>query len=164
MTGVTNRRIELFDESGSLALAPVSRDDMEEVALIEADSNSPPWSHSLFLGELDNRFAAILGGYDRSGFLVGFILYHALGREAHILKFAVRQTHRGGGRGKEILHGTLERMRGMGIRWVTLEVRESNERARKVYESFGFSCTGVRPRYYSDNQESAVVMYLEMEP
>jgi ribosomal-protein-alanine N-acetyltransferase len=49
-------------------------------------------------------------------------------------------------------------------RWVTLEVRRSNDAARALYRKFGFEEQGVRQHYYSDNGEDAVVMHLALQP
>jgi ribosomal-protein-alanine N-acetyltransferase len=47
----------------------------------------------------------------------------------------------------------------MGAKWVTLEVRVTNENAMQMYEGFGFKVIGRRKGYYTDNGEDALVMW-----
>ncbi|OGO50080.1 MAG: ribosomal-protein-alanine N-acetyltransferase [Chloroflexi bacterium RBG_16_68_14] len=87
--------------------------------------------------------------------LVG--LWYAIG-EAHIVTIAVRQEHRRQGIGELLLVLALEAALEAGQNEVTLEYRISSHAARSLYEKYGFRRVGVRPRYYSDNQEDAVLM------
>lgn len=78
--------------------------------------------------------------------------------EAHIVTIAVRQERRREGIGELLLTATLEEARATGQELVTLECRISNEAAQAMYRKYGFIRVGVRARYYSDNQEDAVMM------
>ncbi|MAG35479.1 MAG: ribosomal-protein-alanine N-acetyltransferase [Dehalococcoidia bacterium] len=81
--------------------------------------------------------------------------------EAHITTVAVRQTFRGRGLGKVLMLAMMDLARNLGARMVTLEVRESNAVAIKMYDDLGFQQKGVRPRYYTDNGEDAIIMWSE---
>jgi ribosomal-protein-alanine N-acetyltransferase len=78
--------------------------------------------------------------------------------EAHITTFAVLPAWRRQGVGARLLIELLDMAVGMGASVATLEVRLSNRAARSLYERFGFHPVGLRPRYYSDNHEDALIM------
>ena len=81
--------------------------------------------------------------------------------EAHITSIAVRRSMRGQGLGELMLVGLIDWAIQLGARWISLEVRVSNYVAQNLYRKYGFKQTGVRPRYYSDNQEDALVMWTD---
>ena len=81
--------------------------------------------------------------------------------EAHVTSVAVRPEFRGRGLGELLMLSLLDIAMRMSARWVTLEVRVSNQPARKLYQKLGFREAGIRPRYYTDNHEDAVVMWSE---
>ncbi|HEY8490566.1 MAG TPA: ribosomal protein S18-alanine N-acetyltransferase [Dehalococcoidia bacterium] len=90
--------------------------------------------------------------------LVGFLGIWFMVEEAHVVTIAVRASHRQRGIGELLLIRALELAAERGEATVTLEVRISNEPAQRLYEKYGFQRVGIRPRYYSDNQEDAVIM------
>jgi len=81
--------------------------------------------------------------------------------EAHITTIAVRPDMRGKHLGELMLVALVDIAIGLGARWVTLEVRVSNHIAQSLYRKYTFHSTGIRPRYYSDNQEDALVMWTD---
>jgi ribosomal-protein-alanine N-acetyltransferase len=92
------------------------------------------------------------------GRIVGYAGMWIVADEAHITTIAVRTAHRGSGFGELLLASLIGLAAEMGIRWVTLEVRISNEIAQRLYNKYGFRQSGVRRRYYSDNNEDALIM------
>jgi [ribosomal protein S18]-alanine N-acetyltransferase len=87
-------------------------------------------------------------------------LWHMV-NEAHITTIAAHPDYRGRGVGELMLSSMIERAYAVHARYVTLEVRVSNYVAQNLYRKYGFSQTGVRRRYYSDNHEDAFVMSTE---
>jgi [ribosomal protein S18]-alanine N-acetyltransferase len=79
--------------------------------------------------------------------------------EAHVTSVAVHPQFRGQGLGELLMLSLMEVALRLNARFVTLEVRVSNAVARKLYEKLGFRQAGIRPRYYTDNNEDAVVMW-----
>ena len=79
--------------------------------------------------------------------------------EAHVTSVAVHPQFRGQGLGELLMLSLMEVALRLDARFVTLEVRVSNAVARKLYEKLGFRQAGIRPRYYTDNNEDAVVMW-----
>ena len=81
--------------------------------------------------------------------------------EAHVTSIAVRPDFRGRGVGELLMLALFEIGVRLGARWLTLEVRVGNTVARRLYEKLGFREAGIRPRYYTDNNEDAVIMWSE---
>jgi ribosomal-protein-alanine N-acetyltransferase len=90
--------------------------------------------------------------------VVGFAGIWLLVDEAHITTFATRRSWRRQGIGERLLLALLDLSMERGANEATLEVRPSNEPARRLYEKYGFRVVGVRPRYYSDDNEDALIM------
>ncbi|RIL11102.1 MAG: ribosomal-protein-alanine N-acetyltransferase [Proteobacteria bacterium] len=136
---------------------PVSKKLLLELVQIDAHSNRPPWNTALFESEFLNPHAWIFGARLGQG-IAGYLICHLILDQAHIVNFAVDQRYRGTGVGSGLLGLLLEDLQGEGARQVSLEVRSGNQLARKLYEKFGFTETGLRVRYYSDDGEDAVLM------
>jgi ribosomal-protein-alanine N-acetyltransferase len=81
--------------------------------------------------------------------------------EAHVTTIAVRPELRGRGLGELLLVALTEIAIDVNARWLTLEVRVSNEVAQALYRKYGFKPAGVRQRYYSDNHEDALIMWTD---
>jgi len=90
--------------------------------------------------------------------ILGLVGLWCMMGEGHIVTIAVRQAYRRQGLGELLLLAILDAAREAGQDGVTLEYRISNHEARRLYEKYGFTQVGVRARYYSDNQEDAVLM------
>jgi [ribosomal protein S18]-alanine N-acetyltransferase len=93
--------------------------------------------------------------------LVGFAGFWVMLDEAHIIAIAVRAPYRGQGIGAGLLVSVIDMATKLQTRMVTLEVRAGNSTAQQMYRTLGFRVVGERPRYYSDNQEDAVLMSIE---
>lgn len=155
--------IELDQPIGdSLALCRLSPASAADIAAIELESNSPPWTEALFLREFQHDFSTTFGART-GGQLVGFLVCHTVHDESHIMNFGVRASARGRGVGRALISYVLRELYQASIRWVTLEVRRSNRRARNLYDSLGFLEVGLRERYYTDNHEDALVMRLSLQ-
>jgi hypothetical protein len=81
--------------------------------------------------------------------------------EAHVTTFAVHPRYRRRRIGERLLLSLMDLAADRHAREATLEVRLSNLAARRLYEKYGFRPVGIRPRYYSDNQEDALIMTTE---
>lgn len=81
--------------------------------------------------------------------------------EAHVTTIGVRPRFRGRGYGELLLVEIVEAALDIGARWLTLEVRVSNETAQNLYRKYGFHDAGTRRRYYSDNNEDALIMWTD---
>jgi ribosomal-protein-alanine N-acetyltransferase len=133
-------------------------DDLDAILGIERSSNPVPWSRQLFAKELQRTEGALLVATD-GGEVVGFIACAGQGDSWHILNITVDRAHRRRGLGGLLVDGVISALDGRPYDRYTLEVRVSNDPAIRLYRTRGFVDCGVRPRYYSDNQEDALIMW-----
>jgi len=144
-----------------LTIEAMRLEDLAEVHLIEQASFSTPWPENAYRSELlTNRLASYLVARIE-GRIVAFGGMWLMVDEAHITTFAVHPAWRRQRIGERLLLAFLDLARDRHAREATLEVRLSNLAARRLYEKYGFRPVGVRPRYYSDNSEDALIMTTE---
>jgi [ribosomal protein S18]-alanine N-acetyltransferase len=144
-----------------LAVAPMTLADIPAVHRIERASFPVPWPDYAFSQEIQaNRLAHYLV-IRAGGETVGYGGMWLMVDEAHVTTFAVLPDWRRRGVGGYLLSALMELATELGARVATLEVRVSNRPARALYARFGFRPVGVRPRYYSDNGEDALIMTTE---
>jgi ribosomal-protein-alanine N-acetyltransferase len=141
-----------------IRLAPMQPGDLDAVQRIEHASFTTPWPSYAYRQEIEtNRLAHYIVA--RIGDeIVGFAGMWMMVDQAHVTTFAVDPKWRRKGIGAQMVRALLEMARPLGARQATLEVRLSNLAARRLYEKFGFRPVGIRPRYYSDNGEDALIM------
>ena len=145
-----------------LSIEPMTLDDVPDVHRIERASFPVPWPDYAFRQELQtNRLAHYLVVRSRSTRRLPTAGLWLMVDEAHITTFAVLPQWRRRGIGGRLMVELMRLARDLGARVVTLEVRLSNQPARALYQRFGFRPVGVRPRYYSDNGEDALIMTTE---
>jgi ribosomal-protein-alanine N-acetyltransferase len=137
---------------------PMTVEDVPAVHRIERASFPVPWPDYAFRQELQtNRMAHYLivrVGKDTVAYGGMWLMVD----EAHITTFAVLPLWRRHGIGGRLMLELMRLAQDLGARVATLEVRLSNQPARALYHRFGFRPVGVRPRYYSDNGEDALIM------
>jgi ribosomal-protein-alanine N-acetyltransferase len=142
-------------------LARVS--DIEAIAAIEQRCFSDPWSERSFRDVLAHSrmyFACLRDqgdGYPTPRVL-GYVVAWFAGGQGEIANLAVDEGSRGQGFGSALLTAALEEARRHGTEEVFLEVRDSNLRARQLYESRGFVEVGRRRRYYRRPVEDAIIL------
>ena len=145
------------------AIEPLSLlSDLDTVLEIERASFVNPWTREMYLAELENKgvsYCYVIRNEARE--LVGFCSFWRVLDELHINNLAVMPVHRGAGAGTTLLRAILREGARLGARRATLEVRRSNEAARRLYERLGFSVAGVRRGYYTNPVEDALVLWRE---
>ena len=144
-----------------LTLQPMSVEDIPAVHAIESASFPTPWPPYAFRQELEtNRMAHYL--VVRAGErVIAYAGIWLMVDEAHVTTFAVLPAYRRRGVGGLLMSGLMALSADTGATVLTLEVRLGNVAARQLYQRFGFRPVGVRPRYYSDNGEDALIMTTE---
>ena len=148
-------------EAPALLIRPMTGGDLPSVQLIERASFATPWPAHAYRQELEaNRLAHYLVA-TLAGDIVAYGGIWLMVDEAHITTFAVHPRYRQRGIGERLLLALLDVALDRHAREATLEVRLSNLPARRLYEKYGFRPVGIRPRYYSDNQEDALIMTTE---
>ncbi|MBC5809924.1 MAG: ribosomal protein S18-alanine N-acetyltransferase [Candidatus Eremiobacteraeota bacterium] len=149
------------DSPPRLSVQPMSHADVRAVTHIEALSFSASWPTSAFSSELsDNKLAHYFVGRDGSGGdLIAYGGIWVILEDAHITTIAVHPDWRGRHYGEQMLVHLIREATAGGASWLTLEARESNHVAQRLYRKYGFSVVSTRRGYYSDNGENAVVMW-----
>jgi len=152
--------------AGSAAKVPEFRpmllSDVPVISAIEREVFTVPWSAEAFVNELKhNQFARYtVMELDRN--IIGYGGMWIIMDEAHVTNIAVRAPYRGRGYGEMLLRRLMRTAREQGAKSMTLEVRVSNEVAQNLYRKLGFVQNGIRPRYYTDNQEDAYIMWADL--
>ncbi len=152
-------------ENGVLKIGEYEEGDIDEIIRIERDSYPTPWSENLFRCEMTSPISRLLVGRttrEERGSVVGYIVYWRVDDEIHLHNIAVRRDMRRKGIASRLLEEAVRCSRTEGARWITLEVRHSNQPAQRMYEKFGFTVSGVRPGYYTDTKEDALIMWADL--
>lgn len=139
------------------------RADVTQVLEIETATAAVPWTRTMVQSEL-GRPGTIDLVADRTGQIQGYVFASCYADVWHILNITVRDGLRGRGIGGRLLDELFERADRRPHLGFTLEVRVSNDPAIHLYRKKGFIEHGVRPRYYSDNGEDALIMWRNGEP
>ncbi|HPF87545.1 MAG TPA: ribosomal protein S18-alanine N-acetyltransferase [Candidatus Limiplasma sp.] len=139
--------------------------DVKAVHAIEQHTFSMPWPEESFHHEmLENPAARYLVAVDDEGTVIAYAGAWIIFEESHITNIAVDQAYRGQGIGETLTRALIQYAANLGVDYMTLEVRRSNLVAQGMYEKLGFIKLGVRKRYYTDNQEDALLMVLQTMP
>lgn len=143
-----------------VSIEPMRRPDLEAVHRIDKRCFPSPWLSSAYLTELSNRSACYLVA--RLGQeVVGYGGHWVIMDEAHITTLAVDPAYQGRKIGERLLLALMEEAVLLGASRATLEVRESNRAAQRLYTKYGFYAAAIRKNYYTDNGENAVVMWAD---
>jgi [ribosomal protein S18]-alanine N-acetyltransferase len=148
-----------------LEIVPLTEGDLGEVMQIERMSFRAPWSLNMFLQDLSFPIARCLAARvpgDAAKQLAGYIICWFVADEVHVTNIAVRKDLRKRGVATRLVEEALSLARNERMQYCTLEVRKSNDAARVLYQRLGFEARGIRPKYYSDNNEDALIMWLDL--
>jgi [ribosomal protein S18]-alanine N-acetyltransferase len=145
-------------DPGELRLRRLGYGDLPSVISIERRSFPTPWSLAMFVLELSKPSGICLAAEDEEG-LVGYLVCARYDDVWHLMNVAVHPERRRRGVATDLIEKLFEEA-GPGSRF-TLEVRVSNVPAIDMYRRFGFRSAGRRRRYYHDNGEDALIMWLE---
>ena len=142
------------------------KEDLPEILAIERASFSEPWTEGMFLDELKTTHAQCLSiKVEREGkaYIAAYIIFWLVADEVHLHNLAVRSDFRRQGLACSMMNLMKDIAAQVGITRQTLEVREANLGAINLYRKCGFVVKGKRPRYYTDTNEDALVMWAENE-
>lgn len=134
-------------------------EDIDRVFEIESQSFKTPWSKESFYTEVKENTLATYLVLTLDEAVIGFGGMWLIMDEIHITNVAVAPEHRGQGYSKTLITDMIRYAKEKGFQHMTLEVRVSNAVAIALYEKFGFEGVGVRPKYYVDTGEDALVMW-----
>jgi ribosomal-protein-alanine N-acetyltransferase len=131
--------------------------DLPQVISIERRAFPTPWSLAMFVLELSKPSGICLAAL-RDGRVAGYLICSRYDTVWHVMNVAVDDRRRREGLATRLL-AELFRLADRPGEQYTLEVRLSNAAAIALYERFGFTSAGVRPGYYHDNKEDALIMW-----
>ena len=143
----------------NLEIREFNINDIEELYEVELTSFTDPWSKESFKDELNNEIAHYLVGSINNK-VVAYIGAWFILDEAHITNVAVKSDFRRQKIAKQLITAFIVLAKKHQITSITLEVRASNIPAQSLYQQFGFEKQGLRKRYYADNNEDAIIMWL----
>lgn len=132
--------------------------DLFQVAGIEKEIFSMPWSEEELKKAMSNPHN-IYFVVDNDSKIIGYCGLWSVLDEGQITNVAIRQECRGAGIGRRMMEALLEEGIKEGLAAFTLEVREGNESARRLYDKLGFQEAGIRPNFYDKPKENAVIMW-----
>lgn len=133
--------------------------DVKQVMEIETEVYKSPWNRMAFINELrHNKYASYYVLEENNVVIAYGGIWNVLD-EAHITNIAVKKDLQKQGYGKKMLNYLEEKAYEKGADAITLEVRASNNAAQALYEKNGYQSWGVRPKYYTDNNEDAIIMW-----
>ncbi len=133
-------------------------DDLDQITEIEKTCFSLPWSKISFEQELKNELAYYQCAEEKSK-IMGYMGMWRILDECHITNVAVLPEYRNKGIATLLIDKMIEICKCSEIKYMTLEVRQSNLPAINLYEKFGFVSVGKRPRYYMKPIEDAIIMW-----
>ncbi len=146
---------------GAPAFRPMRPEDLARVVEIQRSAFAHPWSPELIAREMAHDWSSVLLAVEPGAAgeaVVGVVVFWLVHDEVHVLNVAVAPEARRRGVARALMHEAERRGAGRGARLATLEVRRSNRAALELYRSLGYRQVGVRPRYYSEEGEDAIVM------
>ncbi|AXI08052.1 ribosomal-protein-alanine N-acetyltransferase [Oceanobacillus zhaokaii] len=136
--------------------------DVEHVVEVEKASFTAPWTTDIFYQEIvDNKFAHYFV-IEANGQIVGYAGAWIVIDEAQITNIAIMPEFRGYKLGEMLFQYVIQAAMQIGVRHLSLEVRVSNIVAQSMYRKFGLVPGGIRKNYYTDNQEDAIVMWVNL--
>ncbi len=144
------------------AVRELKSSDLRAVDAIERRTFTLPWSPAVFETQVESKSGIALA-HEIDGVLEGYLIADVFVDVWHIMNLAVAQERRRDHIASDLLGAYFEITERAPHRGHTLEVRVSNEAAIELYRSFGFVATGVRPHYYSDDHEDALIMWKDWE-
>ena len=134
---------------------------VSQVAELEKLCFSAPWSERSIASELESDYSYWLVAVEDDR-VAGYVGSQSCLPESDVMNVAVYPQYRGRGIGEQLMRRLMEDLREQGMESLTLEVRAGNEPAIRLYEKLGFLQVGLRPRYYVNPTEDALILRKEL--
>jgi ribosomal-protein-alanine N-acetyltransferase len=147
-------------ESISLTIDKMNLQDLSQVTEIEKQLFNPPWSYETFLSEVESESRCCLVVRCADG-IIGYAICAILYDEAHILSIGVAKKYQKLSIATLLMVEIMDYAISNAVVKVILEVRVSNDKAKGLYEKFGFAPVGIRKKYYTQPSEDAIVYLLD---
>ena len=143
----------------AVRIAPLLRRHLRNVVAIEEANYPRPWTSTVFLSELSQRRSRRYTVATIGPLVVGFSGLMVVEEDGHITTLTVDPAWHRRSIGTVLLLDQARAAPTLGVRHLTLEVRVSNTAAQALYRRFGFAPVGVRPNYYAETGEDAIIMW-----
>lgn len=145
-----------------LVIRNMELDDIEQVMVVEISSFTTPWPERIFRQELLDNSHAYYFVMEIDKKIIGYVGMWVVFDDAQITNIAILPGFRGQKLGEKLFRFAIQRAISLGAKRLSLEVRISNIVAQKMYRKFGLVPGGIRKNYYTDNNEDAVVMWVNL--
>lgn len=137
-------------------------EDLDRIMEIEKNAFTTPWTRESFILEITKNQLARYIVAEIDDVVVGYGGIWLILDEGHITNIAVDMNYRKMGIGNSLVEGLICLCMEVNISSMTLEVRESNIAAQNLYKKYGFIEAGIRPKYYADDNEDAIIMWKKL--
>jgi ribosomal-protein-alanine N-acetyltransferase len=144
----------------TISIRRMALEDVPAVHAIDAISFSLPWPERSFSFELTGNPVSRGWVAESNGRIASMLVLWLIIDEAHIATIATHPDFRRRGIGEKLMLVALNSARTEGANRAFLEVRATNASAQALYKKYGFVVDGIRPKYYKDNNEDAILMSL----
>ena len=145
-----------------MTITTMGQEHVSQVAELEKQCFSDPWSEKSVASELENPLSLWLVALEGDT-VAGYVGSQTVMGETDMMNVAVSPAYRQRGIARELIQALLRELARQGSHRLTLEVRASNAPARALYESLGFAQVGRRPNYYRNPKEDALILGKEWE-
>jgi len=146
-----------------IIIRPMEIRDVDRVIEVENATFSTPWPKDIFYREISENDHAYYFVMLLDGKIIGYVGVWVVIDDAQITNIAILPEYRGKKLGEKLFRYTIQKLIAMNVSRLSLEVRESNIAAQKMYRKFGMVPGGVRKNYYVDNQEDGIVMWVNLK-
>jgi [ribosomal protein S18]-alanine N-acetyltransferase len=146
----------------AVSVRRASLHDLDDISKIEIACFAAPWPREVLAEEIAERSWSRVVVASSQDTVIAFMVYWLVSSELHLLNLAVHPRWRRRGLGRMLVDHLVAEARVEGRLELLLEVRVSNAAAQELYRRVGFHEIMVRRRYYSDNQEDALVMLMRL--
>ena len=145
-----------------LTISDMAEADIGEVLAIEQTVFLSPWTENMFRRELRLPMSHILTARAENDEIIGYVTFWVVADEVHLHGLAVRKDWQRRGVASVLMGEMIRRSQAEGALTAILEVRPSNTPARRLYGKFDFRVCGIRPSYYTDSGEDALILRAEL--
>ena len=143
-------------------IVEMTADHVIQIAQLERECFSDPWSQNSIASELENPLSYWLVAM-AGNVVAGYVGSQTVLGESDMMNLAVRGEFRRQGVARDLVQALIDGLNQRGSHCLTLEVRASNAPARKLYEKLGFVQVGIRPNYYQHPREDGLILRKEWE-
>jgi len=149
--------------SETVRIREMTQEDIDVVHEIEKETYSTAWTKDILTQEVVHNKHAFYAVVEYNDIIVGYAGMWVVFDDAQITTIAISPDYQGRKLGEQLFKHMLESAYALGVQRLSLEVRISNIVAQNMYRKFGLVPGGLRKGYYTDNNEDAIVMWVNIK-